>query len=57
MSGFRLNGLAIVFVLLAVVCAVALIALAGGYWQVDNEIPGLVVGGVLIGLILFGLRR
>ena len=56
MSGFRLNGLAAIFVLLAVVCAIALVALAGGYWSVDNELPGLVLGAVLLAVILFVVR-
>lgn len=57
MSGFRLNGLAVIFVLLALVCVAALVALAGGYWRIDSELPGLLVGAVLLVLILFVARR
>lgn len=58
MSGFRLNGLAVIFVLLALICVIVLIALAGGYLRIDSELPGLLVGAFLLMLlILFVVRR
>ncbi|MCB1792179.1 MAG: hypothetical protein KDJ27_03450 [Gammaproteobacteria bacterium] len=45
------------FVLLAVVCVVALVALASGRLRVDSELLGLGVGAVLVLLLWIALRR
>ena len=51
------HWLARVFVLFAVLCAVGLLLLAGGYVTVDSEWPGLAAGAVLVILLWLGLRR
>lgn len=57
MSRLRQHWLASVFVLLAVVCVVALVALASGGLRVDSELLGLGVGAVLVLLLWIALRR
>lgn len=57
MSRLRQHWLASVFVLLAVVCVVALVALASGRLRVDSELLGLGVGAVLVLLLWIALRR
>jgi len=49
------HWLALVFVLLAVACLVAIVVLVSGRWQVTGESLGLVVGAALVALIWLGV--
>jgi hypothetical protein len=43
--------------LFAVACAVGLVLLATGRIRIASELPGLLVGAVLVLLLWLGLRR
>ena len=57
MSRLSQHWLAVVFVLLALACAGALVVLAAGALQIRGEWPGLLVGVLFLLLLWAALRR
>ncbi len=57
MARFQNAKLSLIFIVLAIGCAIALGLMISGRLRIDSEWPGLVVGAILLGVVLFIARR
>ena len=57
MARFQNAKLSLIFIALAIGCAIVLGLMISGRLRIDSEWPGLVVGAILLSVVLFIARR